>query len=59
MYEMSQRHPVWVAENHVKACNSVRERWEVYSPSLEDHWCQMTEFRAAGPKNGPVKFLAA
>jgi hypothetical protein len=25
----------------------------------EDHWCQMAEFRAAGPKNGPVKFLAA
>jgi hypothetical protein len=22
MYEMSQRHPVWVAENHVTACNS-------------------------------------
>ncbi len=20
MYEMSQRHPVWVAENHVKPC---------------------------------------
>jgi hypothetical protein len=24
MYEMSQRHPVWVAEIHVTACNSVR-----------------------------------
>jgi hypothetical protein len=23
------------------------------------HWCQMAEFRAAGAKNGPVKFLAA
>ncbi len=23
MYEMSQRHPVWVTENHVKPCNSV------------------------------------
>jgi hypothetical protein len=23
IYEMSQRHPVWVAENHVKPCNSV------------------------------------
>jgi hypothetical protein len=22
MYEMSQRHQVWVAENHVTACNS-------------------------------------
>jgi hypothetical protein len=22
MYEMSQQHPVWVAENHVMACNS-------------------------------------
>ena len=21
MYEMSQRHPVWVTENHVKPCN--------------------------------------
>ena len=25
----------------------------------EEHWCQMAEFRAAGPKNGPVKFIAA
>jgi hypothetical protein len=24
MYEMSQRHPVWVAENHVNPCNSVQ-----------------------------------
>jgi hypothetical protein len=23
MYELSQRHPVWVAEIHVRACNSV------------------------------------
>jgi hypothetical protein len=23
MYKMSQRHPVWVAENHVNPCNSV------------------------------------
>jgi hypothetical protein len=23
MYEMSQRHPVWLAENHIKPCNSV------------------------------------
>jgi hypothetical protein len=23
MYEMSQRHPVWVAENHVSPCNNV------------------------------------
>jgi hypothetical protein len=23
MYEMSQGHPVWVAENHVSPCNSV------------------------------------
>ncbi len=23
MYEMSQRHPVWVTENHVNPCNSV------------------------------------
>ncbi len=23
IYEMSQRHPVWLAENHVKPCNSV------------------------------------
>jgi hypothetical protein len=23
MYEMSQRHQVWAAENHVTACNSV------------------------------------
>jgi len=26
MYEMSQRHPVWVAENHVNPCNSVSNR---------------------------------
>jgi hypothetical protein len=25
MYELSQRHPVWVAENHVNPCNSVRK----------------------------------
>ncbi len=25
MYEMCQRHPVWVAENHVKPCNSVQK----------------------------------
>jgi len=23
MYEMSQRHPVWVTENHINPCNSV------------------------------------
>jgi hypothetical protein len=33
-----------------------RLRAELWSPS---HWCQMAEFRAAGPKNGPVKLLAA
>jgi hypothetical protein len=22
MYEMSQQHPIWVAENHVNPCNS-------------------------------------
>ncbi len=29
MYKMSQRHPVWVAENHVKPCISVGagEKW--------------------------------
>jgi hypothetical protein len=26
MYEMSQRQPVWVAENHVKPCNSVEPK---------------------------------
>jgi hypothetical protein len=26
MYEMSQRHPVWVTGNHVKPCNSVRQK---------------------------------
>jgi hypothetical protein len=31
MYEMSQRHPVWVAENHVKPCNSaMRTRFLLY-----------------------------
>jgi hypothetical protein len=23
MYEMSQRHPVWVSENHINPCKSV------------------------------------
>ncbi len=32
MYEMSQRHPVWVTENHVKPCNSA-EYWPC-SPRL-------------------------
>ncbi len=32
MYEMSQQHPVWVAENHVKPCNSVRV---VFKSNLE------------------------
>ena len=31
MYEMSQRHPVWVTENHVNPCNSVG----AVSPDLE------------------------
>jgi hypothetical protein len=26
MYELSQRHPVWVAENNVTACNSALDR---------------------------------
>jgi hypothetical protein len=32
MYEMSQRHPVWVAENHVNPCNSVAAY--VFVPSV-------------------------
>ncbi len=27
MYELSQRHPVWVAEINVTACNSVGKKW--------------------------------
>jgi hypothetical protein len=30
MYEMSQRHPVWVAENHVNPCNSVLYEVKLY-----------------------------
>ncbi len=26
MYEMSQRHPVWVTENHLNPCNSVEKK---------------------------------
>jgi hypothetical protein len=33
MYEMNQRHPVWVAENHVKPCYSV-ERVGNAAPTL-------------------------
>jgi hypothetical protein len=37
MYEMSQRHPVWVAENHVTACNSViYEEMRKYFPIYEE-----------------------
>jgi hypothetical protein len=32
MYELSQRHPVWVAEINVTACNSVH--WVVTEPAL-------------------------
>jgi hypothetical protein len=34
MYEMSQRHPVWVAENHVSPCNSVAAHaaWQITAP---------------------------
>jgi hypothetical protein len=32
---------------------------EIWEMIIVVHWCQMAEFRAAGPKNGPVKFLAA
>ncbi len=46
---MSQRHPVWVAENHVKPCNSVQEKWEVYSPSLEDQWSN-NQCNCSGPQ---------
>ena len=28
MYELSQRHPVWVAEIHVTACNSVEIKFK-------------------------------
>ena len=31
MYEMSQRHPVWVTENHVNPCNSVE---------FQKSWCK-------------------
>ncbi len=35
MYEMSQRHPVWVTENHVKPCNSVVSTiYQITSPTM-------------------------
>jgi hypothetical protein len=40
MYEMSQRHPVWVAENHVNPCNSVTK--------LEDLMVQTVQQALAG-----------
>ncbi len=30
MYEMSQRHPVWVAENHVSPCNSAQGSLKIF-----------------------------
>jgi hypothetical protein len=35
MYEMSQRHPVWVAENHVTACNSVAGQYAFSNAGFE------------------------
>ncbi len=34
MYEMSQRHPVWVAENHVNPCNSAGDVTIVLQESI-------------------------
>jgi hypothetical protein len=36
MYEMSQRHPVWVAENHVNPCNSVAPSFSAKLSTLND-----------------------
>jgi hypothetical protein len=37
MYEMSQRHPVWVAENHINPCNSEGAADEVRDFILLSH----------------------
>jgi hypothetical protein len=37
MYEMSQRHPVWVAENHVNPCNSVHTEYEIVIFNKSNH----------------------
>ncbi len=49
MYELSQRHPVWVAEIHVTACNSVpstagapSEWWGAHSSNSRDPWDETT-----------------
>jgi hypothetical protein len=45
------RHPLFeVLKNNISTWGEVSD---------QVHWCQIAEFRAAGPKNGPVKFLAA
>jgi hypothetical protein len=36
MYEMSQWHPVWVAENHVNPCNSVCIIEKIQTGSVDD-----------------------
>ncbi len=36
MYVLSQRHPVWVTENHVNPCNSVVPRLPVELPADAD-----------------------
>jgi hypothetical protein len=42
MYEMSQRHPVLVAENHVNPCNSVLFELNVYNKNSADQNGQLT-----------------
>jgi hypothetical protein len=44
MYEMSQRHPVWVLENHVNPCNSV--------------WTHQRQFGLTWQKGKPVSKCA-
>jgi hypothetical protein len=41
MYEMSQWHPVWVAENHVNPCNSV----EVIPLSANEETVSLSQLR--------------
>jgi hypothetical protein len=53
MYEMSQRHPVWVAENHVKPCNSVS------TPRNNDKLAKpLTYLCVLGKSNKPKKIAA-
>jgi hypothetical protein len=49
MYEMSQRHPVWVTENHVNPCNS--GRWKNGPIRNQEFFIQGTNRRQEGSQS--------